>query len=86
MLGTGEAGLPTGSRLDGGVLVFFPSYKVMEDNKRRWEETKAWTNLTRLGGKIIVEPRSGTFLSRASAVRMRQTIIGYPLPLRGGYI
>ncbi|KAJ1402048.1 hypothetical protein B484DRAFT_405534, partial [Ochromonadaceae sp. CCMP2298] len=45
----------------GGVLVFFPSYAVMERIITRWKESGLFDKLRNHVGKVLVEPRgSGT--------------------------
>jgi len=61
MLGRGGAGgVPGGPRLDGGVLVFFVSYRVMTDVEARWKKTGVWQSLVHVGGSIIVEPSAAS--------------------------
>jgi len=61
MLGRGGAGgVPGGPRLDGGVLVFFVSYRVMSDVEARWKKTGVWQSLVNIGGSIIVEPSAAS--------------------------
>jgi regulator of telomere elongation helicase 1 len=43
--------------LSGGVLVFFPSYALMEAAYSRWKETNLLSRLTEMAGEVIVEPR-----------------------------
>jgi hypothetical protein len=42
-------------RLDGGVLVFFPSYGMMESACVRWKESGLWDQLCRVMGKVVTE-------------------------------
>ena len=56
--------LPTPLNLEGGILVFFPSYGHMENAVNRWKETGMYERLTKSGGGIIVEPRAGTASTR----------------------
>lgn len=61
--GTGSigAGLPPGPELDGGILVFFPSYGVMDSCVERWRETGLLERLRNVGGAVVIEPKgSGT--------------------------
>ncbi len=44
--------------LQGGVLIFFPSYKAMEDMERRWKQTSSWNEMEKLGGSVIMEPKT----------------------------
>ena len=45
------------TNLDGGILVFFPSYGVMESVAARWKQTGTWESLCAAGGHVIMEPR-----------------------------
>ena len=50
----------TSSRnLDGGILVFFPSYGVMESAAARWKQNGMWNALCSAGGHVIMESRGG---------------------------
>lgn len=49
--------VPGGDALDGGILVFFPSYSVMEKNVMRWKSTQLYNQLVALVGAVIVEPK-----------------------------
>ena len=40
------------------MLVFFPTYAVMDDVMKRWKEANIWSKLKRAGGEIVVEKRS----------------------------
>lgn len=59
MLGKGISNTPKGAKINGGVLVFFPTYFVMEDCIKRWKESGVWMKLEVAGGAIFVEPRGG---------------------------
>lgn len=48
------------TELTGGVLVFFPSYDVMDRQLSRWRTTGVYEQLERIGGAVIVEPRGTT--------------------------
>jgi hypothetical protein len=52
--------VPAGPELKGGVLVFFPSYGVLEGLKKRWTETGLWEKLRSVMGSIVVETKSGS--------------------------
>jgi hypothetical protein len=41
----------------GGVLVFFPSYAVMESAVARWKETGVYERLRAAVGSVLMEPR-----------------------------
>ena len=61
-------GLPPGPELDGGILVFFPSYGVMDSCVDRWRETGLLEKLRNVGGAVVVEPKgSGTGASAGNA-------------------
>jgi hypothetical protein len=45
-------------RLNGGVLVFFPSYGTMETASSRWKESGLWAQLTQVMGKVVAETQS----------------------------
>lgn len=53
--------------LRGGILIFFPSYGVMEESIRRWRETGLWDRLKVHGAEdsLVVEPRGGSNISSA---------------------
>lgn len=59
MMGKGFSRMPAGPRVNGGVLIFFPTYFVMEDCVRRWKEGPVWHKLETAGGKVFIEPRGG---------------------------
>lgn len=40
----------------GGVLVFFPSYRMMDQLKARWTASGAWDRLQNTKGAVLVEP------------------------------
>lgn len=50
---------PSGLDCKGGILVFFPSYGLMESAVERWKQTGIFEKLHTVGGGIIVEPKSG---------------------------
>jgi hypothetical protein len=41
----------------GGVLIFFPSYAVMEAASARWKETGVYERLRGAVGSVLMEPR-----------------------------
>jgi fanconi anemia group J protein len=43
--------------LDGGILVFFPSYGTMESAAARWKQTGLWERLCGAGGHVMMESR-----------------------------
>ncbi|KAG1696128.1 Regulator of telomere elongation helicase 1 [Nymphon striatum] len=51
----------------GGVLVFFPSYKVMEDSVQSWQANDVWNKLNDFK-KVFVEPRSQVALNSCMAL------------------
>ncbi len=65
MAGSGSAGMalppgcsiPTGAQLKGGVLVFFPSYSLMDAFVAHWRASGLYDRLRNLVGAVIVEPR-----------------------------
>ena len=63
-------GLPPGAELKGGILVFFPSYGIMESCVTRWNESGLMSKLRDIGGAVVVEPKgsdnSGKSGERAS--------------------
>lgn len=67
--GTGYIGdgLPPGPELDGGILVFFPSYGVMDTCVDRWRETGLLEKLRNVGGAVVVEPKGSGTGASASA-------------------
>ena len=69
MTGRGHFGLssPSDPPLLGGVLVFFPSYLVMEKTLERWKQTDLYARLVGVGGAILVEPKSGGIVSNTSS-------------------
>ena len=56
-LGTIGTGIPMGSELKGGILVFFPSYNIMDNCVDRWKETGLLDKLSTVGGAVVVEPK-----------------------------
>ncbi len=58
--------IPSGLNLKGGILVFFPSYGLMESAVDRWKQTGMYERLITVGGGIIIEPRGGTVGSNVS--------------------
>eukprot|EP00178_Gracilaria_changii_P010121 TRINITY_DN294_c0_g1_i1.p1 TRINITY_DN294_c0_g1~~TRINITY_DN294_c0_g1_i1.p1 ORF type:complete len:883 (+),score=107.32 TRINITY_DN294_c0_g1_i1:6834-9482(+) len=42
--------------IPGGVLVFFPSYRMMDQLQRRWKASGAWERLENTKGVILSEP------------------------------
>lgn len=59
--GTIGSGMPPGPELKGGILVFFPSYGVMDNCVERWQATGLLEKLRNVGGEVVVEPKgSGT--------------------------
>jgi fanconi anemia group J protein len=68
-------GLPPAAELTGGVLVFFPSYGVMDSAIARWKETGLFNRLIVAGGNIVIEPQGsagnagrGKAIARGSAI------------------
>ena len=55
--GTIGSGIPPGAELKGGILVFFPSYGVMNSCVDRWKETGMLDKLSNVGGAVVVEPK-----------------------------
>ena len=55
--GTIGSGIPPGAELKGGILVFFPSYGVMNNCVDRWKETGMLDKLSNVGGAVVVEPK-----------------------------
>ena len=55
--GTIGAGIPPGAELKGGILVFFPSYGVMNNCVDRWKETGMLDKLSNVGGAVVIEPK-----------------------------
>jgi hypothetical protein len=46
-----------GEELKGGILVFFPSYGMMEKAIVRWKQSGCWDRLIHVCGTIVVEPK-----------------------------
>lgn len=46
--------------LDGGILVFFPSYGTMESAAARWKQSGLWESLCKAGGHVIMESRGSS--------------------------
>lgn len=42
--------------IPGGVLVFFPSYRMMEQLQARWKASGVWEELARNKGAVLTEP------------------------------
>lgn len=66
MLGKGTKSAPTGKSMDGGVLVFFPSYSSMEDIINQWKQSSVWNDLERAASRVFVEPRNFSEASDAA--------------------
>ena len=49
--------IPEGPELKGGVLIFVPSYGVLDSLKSRWVETGLWEKLRSVMGTIVVESK-----------------------------
>jgi regulator of telomere elongation helicase 1 len=45
-------------RLNGGVLVFFPSYGTMETASTRWKESGLWNQLCQVMGRVVTETQT----------------------------
>ena len=45
-------------KLDGGVLVFFPSYGTLENTSARWKDSGLWNQLSLVMGKIVSETQA----------------------------
>lgn len=54
-------------RVNGGRLVFFPSYTLMDSMLERWKETGIFENLRACCGAVVVEVRAAKSRSSASA-------------------
>ena len=54
-------------QLKGGILVFFPSYPVMEDCVDRWKETGTYDRMRQAGSAIVIEPKVAGRTNKASA-------------------
>ncbi len=54
--------IPEGPELKGGVLIFVPSYGVLESLKSRWVETGLWEKLRSVMGTIVVESKQNSAL------------------------
>ena len=62
MVGRGSGETPKGPTVRGGVLIFFPTYAVMDDVIRRWKEANIWSKLKQAGGEIVVEKRAADYM------------------------
>ena len=51
--------VPKGLDLKGGILIFFPSYNLMETAVERWKQTGLYERIERVGGGIVIESRMG---------------------------
>ncbi len=51
-------GLPISPELTGGILVFFPTYAMMNDSVTRWKSTGLYNKLVVVGGGVVVEPKA----------------------------
>lgn len=68
--------LPIINSTNGGVLVFFPTYSVMESTVERWKQTGIFDSLRSTIGSIIVEPRGSVGVksnNSSSRVYMSET-------------
>ena len=81
--------LPVGLNLEGGILVFFPSYNVMENTLSRWKHTGMYERLLKAGGGIIVEPRAGANTFNINAIENTKKTwnekYNFKKPARGGF-
>lgn len=50
---------PQNLQLTGGILVFFPSYQMMEQSINRWKTTDVYNRLIAVGGGVVIEPKGG---------------------------
>jgi hypothetical protein len=50
-----RVGIPTGPKLKGGILIFFPTYVTMEDTSNRWKDTGVWEKLRQCASAIVME-------------------------------
>jgi hypothetical protein len=64
-----------GPELKGGILVFFPSYGVMESCVARWQQTGLLDALRNSGGAVVVEPK-GNSPSPAASVNSSKSSKG----------
>jgi hypothetical protein len=67
MAGKEVGNISTGPSLTGGILVFFPSYGVMDATVQHWKESGMYERLTVAGGGIIIEPKGSSNLSAPAA-------------------
>lgn len=66
-------GLPPAAELTGGVLVFFPSYGVMDSAINRWKETGLFNRLIVAGGNIVIEPAGSGGSMRGKPKQLKLT-------------
>lgn len=60
MLSRGGVDIPKGRPLRGGILIFFPSYGVMDNAIERWKATGVYEKIKSIYGALLVEPKAGT--------------------------
>lgn len=73
------------TELNGGVLVFFPSYDVMERTTNRWRASGIYEQLERVGGAIILEPRGAAGGAAAGGGSSSSSSKEHGNKGRGGY-
>lgn len=54
--GLGEALVDYARVVPGGMLVFFPSYRMMDNLRGRWAESGIWESLLSVKSAVLVEP------------------------------
>ena len=62
----GNSHLPPGLDCKGGVLVFFPSYGLMEAAVERWKHIGIYARLEEAGGGVLIEPRAGAAMKNTA--------------------
>eukprot|EP00743_Colponemidia_sp_Colp-15_P013990 GILK01016447.1.p1 GENE.GILK01016447.1~~GILK01016447.1.p1 ORF type:complete len:1208 (+),score=231.04 GILK01016447.1:128-3751(+) len=56
--GMGESLVRYAETIEGGILVFFPSYKLLDKMVARWRATGLWKRLSQIK-QLFIEPRLG---------------------------
>lgn len=68
--------VPTGPDMKGGLLVFFPSYSVMENTVDRWKETNIFEKLESICCAVIIEPKGSSSANTRSQLTQKQSNSG----------
>lgn len=73
----GGLSVPTGPDMKGGILVFFPSYSVMENTVDRWKETHIFEKLESICCAVVIEPKGSSSASARSQLTQSSNSTGF---------